>query len=860
VTSLLARIWRALGLAVVPRAWRANVDRDLADEAQRVGRSDWWVGTQMLAAGVRLRRIITGDVFMTDLRYAIRSLLRARWFTVGAALTFALGIGLNVAVFRVVDRMLYRPLPYRDAASLVLIRDCEPTAKSCSFSFPAAVVGEAHAGRLSTIADVGAAYGLTAVRTSADPLGDARWRLVGVSANVLSVLGVSPFIGRDLSGEEKGSTNLFAWLSYESWQTRFGSDRDVVGRPLPAQGPPIVVVGVLPKGFLPPAWAGLPARWDGLVTDRKSWASLAPSGGAVGPIGRLRPGATIDDARQELARVAVSLGVAERGGRRSYMRVDPLAKSLFGQYGAYLRLIAVAAALILILGCVNLAALQLVRTRSRERLYAVQAALGASRRRILAANLIESIVLSAGGMAIAFVVNVIGSGWILSRLPPVFSGNSAALAEPRVLLYAVLLAVASAAISGFWPSWRASRVDLRGVIQADTHGAGRRQVTSGRVLLTLEAAFGCLLLLGAGLALRSLYRMTTEEIGINPRDLYTINFVPASAVPAVPPAGSNLDELRRKVDALRSVPGIVAAEGGEFSPLDGLAPPRPVAPNVRAGLFQVSDSTFQTYGMSFLAGRPFTEEEARTHVPVAVISAAAGVVMFGGQRPAEIVGRAWTSPDGMAWQIVGVVADARGYFGDGFAMPAAMYVPLGMMPTRFLGNFAFRTANGVVPSAEILSAAVSRTGPPQRAVVTPARASLDPSIREPRFRAELLGVLGVTGLLLLGVGLYAMTMYEVSARRRELGVRLSLGANPAQIQREVIVQAAWPVLVGGLLGLLLGFSLMTFGQQFLYRVDGRDLKTHFAVLVALTAFAAFVAWLPARRAAGTDPSVVLRAT
>ncbi|MBP8273992.1 MAG: ABC transporter permease [Acidobacteria bacterium] len=855
----LARAWSSLALRVVPREWRDTVAQDLEDEALRSGRSDWWIGCQAIAAGVRLRPVVNGDVMWTDLRYAVRSLVQARWFTVGAVLTFALGIGVNIAVFRVLDRMMFRPLPYANVQSLALIRNCADGERECPFSFPAPVAMEARLGHLRTVQDVAGAWGLVALRPDPDQP-DNVIRLVGVSVNILSVLGVSPAIGRDVSPDEANLPDRFVWLSFEAWQAKYGSDRAVVGQSIPGQRTPARILGVLPKGFLPPAWAGFPPRWDGLIVDRTSWASPQTKGVVSGPVARLRPGATVDEARQELTAVATSLGVTGAGGSRVNIRVDPLASSLFGRYAPYMRLIAVASGLILIIGCVNLAALQLVRSRGSARQIAIRAALGSSRARIITTALLESGLIALTGLAVAYGVNALASSAILSVLPRVFSGNAATLTDSRVLVFATLAAVTSAFVVGVWPTWRASRVTLRDVLVEEASNRGRSQMRMGRVLLAAEAALGCVLVLGAALALRSLHRMSTESIGINPSDLYTVSLVPTQATTTPLEPAEQMALMQRNVRALRRVAGVISATGGELDVLSGGAPPRPMAKGLRAGgRYQVDADNFATYGTAIIAGRTFTASEARDRGGVVAVSASAASLIWPGRPITSVIGQIWATEGESPRTVVAVVEDVKGQYGEWNGQLPAVYVPSGAEQGRFFGTYAIRMSKGIAPSPAAVVTELAADGVSARAVITSATELLDPSLRDPRFRAQLFALLGITGVLLLIVGLYAVSSFEVETRRREMAIRMSLGAQAGSVQRMVVRQSVSPVLLGTAVGLAGSYAVVTVAQQFLYRVDPRDGGTYAVVAVSLLTTGLAAAWIPARRAARTDPAVVLRA-
>lgn len=843
----------AAALRLVPLAWRESVREDLLEEIG-TSRLAWWrCVVAAVGVAVSLRWFFTKDALMSDVHYAIRSMLRARWFTAGAVLTFALGVGVNLAVFSAVDRMLFRSLPYAHPEDLVLLRDCPQPAGECTGSFPSAVAyeGQRH---LQTIADVAVAGFARAYTRTTDINDDQILTLVAVSPNLLSVLGVRPALGHELSDDEEASRQQVVWLSEETWRGRFSADPQAIGAPLWRGTQAATIIGVLPRGFIPPAWTAVDPKWDGLVVSYDNWSTIGPTGRIAAPVARLRAGMTPAAAQVELDGFVRSRGEVSAGNGRlnSVVRVDALQDGLFSSYHRYLLLVVFAAAMILLIACANLASLMLARGRSREQQAAIRSALGASRVRLLGTALLESTFMCTAGAVLAVLALVLSSKTLVAFLPPMFSRNAAALWDTRVLGFGLLTALFSAIVTGVIPGWRVSRVDLLPLLQQSAPG-GRARLTGGRTLLAFEAALGCVLVLGAGLSLRSLYKLMNDDVGIVPTGLYTVSVAPTGADPA-----QQLRSYERAIDVTRQIPGVMHVGGADSVVTSGSTAMHSFSADVRGGRYQATPDYFEALGTRLLAGRTFTREDSAVAAPVAILSRLGARALWPEREIRAVVGRTWTAPGETPRQIVGVVDDLKNYYGDERSRVPTVYLPIGGQPSHFT-TFAVRVNPGVRLDPVQLRTTLQRELGPVRVRLTYVPDTLDPSVRDSRFRAALFVILAVTGLLLTAVGLYAIATYQVAQRRHEMGIRLTLGAEPAQVQWLVIREVCTPVLAGCALGVVFSYWSVQFARQFLYQVDGRDPWTYVLVVMILGLSAAVAAWLPARRAARLDPAVVLRA-
>ncbi len=858
MTGWLVRVAARL----VPAGWRANVMRDLEDEGRAGRRGTLWQAWHLARIGAGMRRSMGGDAVAAEIRYALRSLASARWFTLGAILTFALGIGINVAVFSAVDRLLFRHLPYAHPESLVLLKVCDPTSGACGGSFPAPVAYRL-ALHSDTLTDLAVAGFTESVRLIRGPSDEPPLAFVAVSDRALRALGVAPAVGRDLTDEEIRQRVPAAWISDEAWRGRFGADPSFVGRTLWLRDAPVKVLGILPPGFIPPSGSQTSATWTGVIVEYagNGWTDVAPSGRVAVPFARLRPDVTLAAAQAEVdaVRRAAEADAARPGAIPEALRVDPMEASLFAIYRPYLSLVAAAAGLVLLMACANLASLFLARSRSRAQVAAIGMALGASSTRLIGAAIVESLLVCAVGFIVAVAALAAAHTVLTSLLPPIFSRYAAALTDGRVVAFSLAATGLCAVVAGALPGWRATRMDVLPLLQRGSRSGHRARVRGGRGLLVVEAALGAMLVLGATVAVRSFVLLTQEDLGFQPDGLYmaTVN---ASAGPRDPVAQAVGMQL--KLEAVREMPGVAAAGSADYNPASHEAPVRSFATGVRAGSrVQVSSGYFDALETRILAGRTFTDSEVATQAAVAMMDRLGARLVWPGLDLNQVVGQVWRPAGESPRTIVGVVESIKPDHGGGSfteRRPTA-YLPMGAQPT-LLSTMAIRMQPGrvlrlpalrTVLESRVPGAGVSR--------LTSASDALDPALSDPRFRAALLSVFAVTALLLAAIGLYAVASYDATMRRHEMGVRLTLGARPGDLRRLVVRETCWPVLVGAFAGLIGAWWMASLAQSFLYRTDGHDPVLYALVGILLVATAAVAAWGPARRASRIDPAVVLRA-
>jgi predicted permease len=627
----------------------------------------------------------------------------------------------------------------------------------------------------------------------------------------------------------------------------------VLGRTLWLNGKSVSLLGVLPHGFIPPTGSSMDPDWAGLVVAYDPWSNIREGSGRVlVPFARLRPGATIEAARAEVVAVGRSAASAGQslGIPAEWLRVDGIEQTLFARFRSHLWLIVLAAGFVLLIACANLASLLVVRGRSREQVTAVRAALGATRSRLAATAMIESLLVALGGSVVALMALAFASRALAAALPPVFARYAVGAGDPRVVIFSIGAAAVCAMVTGLAPVWKMRRLEFLALLRTGSRTGRETRARGGRGLLALEAALGAVLVLGSVLTLRSFAELTHDDLGFAPDGLYVLT--------ASLPRNQQLERHRQVLDVLRNAPSIASIGGADHVPATSEAPVRGFKTERGSGArIQITSGYFETLQTPIAAGRTFTENEVAARAPVAMVSRMAAGLLFPDTRPETVIGRTWQAAGEPARLIVGVVDDLKNQYGDP-RMQASVFLPAGTDPSQWV-RFVLRARPGVTIAAHQIEEALrSRVGA-VRVTLKYVPTALDPGLVDSRFRAVLFSALALTGLLLAAIGLYSVTSYEVATRRYEMGVRLMLGAAPRDLQQLTLRNACAPVILGATAGLFGAFWMAVLAKSFLYRVDGRDPVAYAVVAVVLVAAAVMAAWLPARRAARTDPAEVLRA-
>ena len=843
------------------------------------------------------------DTLLQDVRSAVRRLAGQRGFTATVLVTLALGIGANTAMFGIVYGLLLRPLPYPDADRLVR-------------------VGESLGGRagiylsnrsMPLLEDAESFEGLAVYRESsvewAGPDGVVTLSGAAVSPGMFPLLRATPRLGRLFTEDEaREGADGVVLLSHRAWTNRFAAEPDIVGTSLELDGDPYTVVGVLAEGFYFPNPDG--EFWTPLVVP-----PFAPSAAVAGQrrmvvlafngVGRLAPGVSPEQAATEVRTrlqagsmlfglPAGAAGAAAAALGRSEARVVPLLEEMVGAYRPALTALTAATALVLLIACINVAGLLLARGVTRRRGLAVCAALGASRGRLVRQLLTESIMLGAGGG----VLGLAAAAVVLRAVPALVPGDIARLDQVGIdglsVAFTVGLSIAAGLLFGAAPAFQWSRIDLVSTLNEGSAQAtgGFRLLRSNRaraVLAVAQITLALVLLVGAGLLLRSFVGLVTVDRGYDPTNVIAARIrnpdvtlrpdMTPDAIAGLRTAGrffgrALVDELARlealpEVEAAGVSSRFPLASGGNVSMATFHAAGAPVPADPlelpQAPINFVSPGYFDAMRLRLLSGRAITPLDRAGSPQVLVLSETLAREIFGGE-PA--VGRR-VVPAGAGdepWEVVGVVADVRYGALTITESAAEAYLPLPQIEqASMLGGMfssssvAVRTVGDPLAAVPFLREAVAAAGPAASIdQVTTMDARLSAAVEQPRFYAVFLGFFAALALFLAAFGIYALLSYTVSQRRREIGVRMALGARAGDVVALVVRQGAGLVAAGAVLGIFAAAGSARLLASFLYGVGSDDPMTFVAAPVALVGVALVACWLPGRRAARIDPMDALR--
>ena len=815
----------------------------------------------------------------SHVRVALRRLRRAPAFTAIAVFTLAVGIGANTAIFSVVGGVLFRPLPYPDADRLMSVGHVAPAMLSDRMSLSTGDYftyrSDAH-----TIEDLGL---IEDDQVTITGLGDPeRLPAIGVTDRTFPVLGAVPVLGRLFGpADDAPGAALTAVLSYGYWQRQFGGRPDVVGTSLTMDGRAFQVIGVLAEGF-----QILERRADVYFALRLDPARAQLAGYNFPAIARLGPGATIEDANRELDRLLpleasrypgpVTLEQVQQSGFRAAVR--PLKDDVVGEVASMLWVLLGTVGIVLLMACANVANLFMVQAEGRQREVAVRTALGASRRRIVAGFVTESVMLglAAGvvGVGLAY-----GGLRVLVALGPDLPRLSAVGIGPLALAFTALVSVAAGLLFGLVPAARYGRPDpivgLKEGGRGSSGGRDRHRIRNG--LVVVQVALALVLLIGSGLMVRSVQALRRVDPGVRrPDEILTFRFDVPSGVVA---AAADVVTLERAIlDRLREIPGVVAAGGSSKLALDGTSganspivvegrePAQGTLPPLSRFVF-TSPGYLETLGTPLLAGRLLTWDDVAERAKVVVVSERVARQTWG--EPAAAIGRRIRDFIGAPvwYEVVGVVGDVRD---TGVSLPVAplVYWPLAvahfweedlLVPRSF--NVAVRAPAGRVASLlpEVRSAVWAVNRDLAVARVTTMSALVRHSMARASFAMVMLGIAALVALVLGLVGIYGVISYIVAQRTREIGVRIALGARPGLVRGMVVRQAGAVAAVGIAIGLLTALALSRLMASLLFGVRPFDPLTYGGVAAVIAGVVLLASYLPARRAAGIDPVTALRA-
>ena len=804
------------------------------------------------------------DNLLQDIRFAIRQ-LRNNWiFTTTSIVVLALGLCASVAIFAFVDAALIKPLPYKDPKRLVGVFESIKLFPQSNLSYPDYLDWK----KMNTVFSSLDVYQTNGFRFEAQ--GDVQIaRGVRVSDGFFRTLGISPILGRDFyPGEDLPGVEPTVLISYAAWKSRFGGSRDVLGKAVTLSGTPNKIIGVLPADFsFAPAGAA------------EFWTALHPAGGCdlrrschgLYGVARLKDDATVQSALANVQAIAKQLENQYPDTNRDQDgTVAPLTDVVVGNFRPILLVLLTGAGLLLLIASVNVASLLLVRSESRRKEIAVRSSLGASPGRILRQFVTEGAVLVAGG-SVAGLALVTWTMRILVRLIPANMLTRMPFWQDlglntRVLGFAGGIALLTAVLFSFTPALHLSLSRMRAGLAEGTRGsAGNTWRRLGSKLVMVELATATVLLVGAGLLGKSLYRLLQVDPGLRADHLVMLNIAAAGAATGQPNEMSNL--ARDIMNRIESISGVTSAGISRMGlPLDGngntiwfrVLGREWHGEHNECPLRSVSPSYFTTLGARLARGRFFTEMDDASKPRVAIVNQAMVRKHFPNENP---IGKqiSFVSLNAAPIEIVGVVED----FKEGpldVETPPVLYLPFHQDPSTDFG-LAVRTSESELTLLPALSALIRQMNP---AIVTYGGTTMRDKIRDSqsaylhRSSAWLVGGFAALALLLGVVGLYGVIAYSVSRRTREIGIRMALGAQPGSVYQLILKEAAWLAGIGVAAGLAASLAAAALMRSLLFEVRSWDFETLGAVAAVLAIAALAASYLPARRAAGVNPTEALR--
>ncbi|HYY56002.1 MAG TPA: ABC transporter permease [Pyrinomonadaceae bacterium] len=810
------------------------------------------------------------STFWQDLRYGARMLLRKPGFTVVAVITLALGIGANTAIFTVVNAVLLRSLPYAQPEQLVRIGGTNlQRNKTLGTLSPQDFYDWRDR---NTVFESIAAY--DSWSPSLTGTGEPERLAAGrVSSSFFNVLKAEPALGRAfLPSEEQRGNHLVAILSYGLWQRRFGADAGLVGRTIMLNGAAYTVIGVMPKGFESPQFSGIgfeqPELWAPFAPDLSQWSR---SGRAVdAAIARLKPGVTTEQAQAEMHLIARQLQQQyPEDNAGEDVTIASLHGQLVGKIRSALMVFLVAVGFVLLIACANVANLLLARAAVRQREMAIRTALGAGRYRIVRQLLTESVLLSVVGGVLGLLLALWATDYLVALGSDSIPRLGAITLDMRVLGFTTALTLLTGVAFGLAPALQSSNPDLNETLKesgrTSTGGTGRQRLRS--LLVVSEIALSLLLLIGAGLLLKSFLRLQRVDPGFDPHGVLTMSvFLPGTKYPEESQHVAFFDQVQERAASLPGVEAVGMVSNlpvsGNFDTVSFYIEGRPApAPENVPDLerYTINSDYFRAMGIGLLSGRPFGPEDRAGALPVAIVSETAARRFWPGESPLgkRIRTNNVESPENPWRTIVGVVGDVR-HYGLDIAPEPQFYLPHRQNPTQFM-TLVVRSANN--PESQIAPVreqiwAIDKDQPVFG--VKTMESFVAESIAPRRFTMLLLSLFAGVALLLAIIGLYGVMSYAVTQRTHEIGVRMALGAQGGDVLKMIVGHAMTLVVVGVVAGLLAAFALTRVIASFLYGVSATDPWTFVGVPLLLCAVAAAASYIPARRATKVDPMVALR--
>jgi putative ABC transport system permease protein len=801
---------------------------------------------------------------LQDLRYGLRLLLKNKSFTAVAVLALALGIGANTAIFSLVNGVLLRPLPFPNAERIVYFEGKNPAAGVGQSNISFVDFGD-WSQQTDLFAST-AAYWTGTANFGADGAEPERVPRAGVTTGFFSVLGVQPALGRTFVAEDdKGWPQTVVIISHGLWKRRFGSDPAIVGKQVQMSATPLTIIGVMPPGFEYPeqtqVWVTTAVSLAEEPRDNRVWSAIA----------RLNNGVDLKQAQTRLSAINAQLARQFHETNDGWdATLTPLHERLVREVKPSLLALLGAVGFVLLIACANVANLLLARSAARQKEIAIRAAMGASRSRVLRQMLTESILLSAIGGIAGLVLSI----WLTDLLISIWPEGAPRLEQVgidyRVLTFALGVSTLTGILFGIVPALHASKLEVTSALkEGGRSGEGHRRTSARSLLLIGEVALSLMLLVGAGLLIKSFLRLQEVRPGFNPRNVLVANL----SLPGVKYKKDQdcVEFFRQLTERLEAVPGVQAVGGGINLPLNptGYAIGRAFIPEGRpltvdeakdAMFSTITGDYFRALQIPLLAGRTFEPRDNADAPKVVVINETTAKRQFG--SPAAAIGKrlsVWAAFRGQRRdekfmrEIVGVVGDTKT---DSLTGEGAMqiYVPHAQDAHWNFMGLVIRTTSDPAAFARAVRREVQAIDKDQPVYnIRTMDDVVANSLGTRRVSMQLFTVFAIAALLLAAVGIYGVMAYSVTQRTREIGIRIALGAQKSDVLGLVIRQGMALAVIGVVVGLAGAFALTRLIANLLFGVDATDPATFLWIPVLLAGVSFFACYLPARRAARLDP-------
>jgi predicted permease len=814
------------------------------------------------------------SALLQDVRYALRMLAKSPGFTVIAVLTLALGIGANTALFSVVNGVLLNPLPYPHPERLVALAERFPPFPEASIAYPNFLDWA----RMNRTFELLAAYRHSNFNLTGR--GDTqRLSAQEVSASFFRSLGVRPVLGRDFSpkDDEQGAAPVVI-LSGGLWKSKFGASPAILGQVLTLDGTGYLVIGVLPENFYFCCESmnfQLGDIYVPIGSQTGPWLVARDFHPGIRAIGRLKPGVTVEQARADMNGIALDLARSyPKTNKDTHVVVTQLRERMVHDIRPTLLVLLASVGFVLLIACSNVVNLLLVRAAGRAREFAVRSVLGATRRRVTRQVLTESVLLSTGGGGLGLLMAWWGTQAGLKVLPEALPRAGDVRMDLRVLLFALVVSMFAGILFGLAPAWKTSRSDLHETLKQGGRAASATRVRTQSTLVVVELAMAALLLIGAGLTIRSLQRLWTVNPGFDPQNVLSFDFtLPAST--AKETSGQVDAMLQQLPSRVAAIPGVEAASVTDASEpmnddweepfwIEGKPKPPTVREMPETLIYIVSRDYLRVMKIPLLRGRFFASQDGALSRRVGVIDETFAREYFPNQDP---VGQRIVMEDS-PFEIVGVVGHVKqwglGEDGTG-AVKIQVYALAEQIPDRWLPllvrgtGFVVRTETPNYASADAIRTAIRTANSEQVAYDFKSMDRvLSDSLAAQTFGMILLGAFAAVALLLATIGIYGVVSHIAGQRTREIGIRMALGAQREDVLKIVMADAARMTFVGVPIGLAAAVLLTGLIKKILFGVSATDPLTFVAVAVLLSVVALAACYVPAQRAMRVDPMIALR--